>query len=202
MESLNVSLHWLGWLLFLKNVMRAELKEPFEMSKPEPHHHEMRQLQQLYISWSPKRVSCLFFSSSPLLLYLWHCHLANGQIRLFTPKNALLFVGLVLLPVSWAGSAHRGFIWMPTKKEMELWGWRHEPVELISLPPAIQGMTHAWRLLFSQLYWLVLIQDDTSPYKPVCFILRPSQLQYVCSIMHTVIPLVIKGNPQELSWTE
>lgn len=85
---------------FLQNVMWAELKKPFEMSKPEPRRHEVRQLQQLYIPWSPKRASCLFFSSSPLLLYLWHeCHPARSQIRLLThPKKSTVLCWIDSLP--------------------------------------------------------------------------------------------------------
>lgn len=79
------------------------------------------------------------------------------------------------------------------KKEMGLSGCMYELVEHISLLAEMRERIHPWRLPFSQLYWLVQFK---------VFILRPPQFQYYYSIMHTAIPLVIKGSPQEPSWAE
>lgn len=46
-ESLNVPLGWFRLTAsFLEPFVWAELKDPFQTSKPEPNHHEMRQLHQ------------------------------------------------------------------------------------------------------------------------------------------------------------
>lgn len=117
---------------FLQNVMWAELKKPFEMSKPEPHRHEMRQLQQLYISWSPIRASCLFFHLLPCFCtYGMSVTLQGAKSDCWpTPKNPLFFVGLILYQLSflsWFSSqricmnAHKKKRWDCGVGGMNLW---------------------------------------------------------------------------------
>lgn len=172
MESLSLFLPWLGWLLFFEEHHVSRVKEALWNVLTRASPLMKWDNCNIYTSHGHQKghpVSFFVFSlaSVPMALSVT---LQTAKSDCWpTPKNPLVFFGLVLYQfpelVQLTEDLH--------ECSMGLWGWRHEPVEHISLPPEIQGKMHAWRLLFFQLCWLISIQNDTSPYKLVCFILRP-----------------------------
>lgn len=195
-ESLSVPLWRLGWLLGFGAFHVSRIKEAlWNLQTRAKSPWDETTTPRIHLLVTKKgRLALTSFSLAPVIC---GSDPARGEIGLLIPslKNPLLFAGFFF--VYQAGLSQRAST-NAHRKKIGLRGCMHELVEHISYARKNSCLKAA---LFAAIL-ISLIQADTSPYKLACLILRPSQLQYYHSITHTVIPLVIKGKPQEPSWTE